>query len=641
MKKACTICLLSLLSLKGMSQVRTITGKVSDEKQNPVAGASIQVKNTQIATLSGSDGSFSIQLPPGTDTIIVSYVGYFTKELRATNPLNINLQLKEGSLSEVQILGYGAVSKIDVTGSAATVKADYLEDKPFSSVDKTLQGSVAGLYSASSSGAPGSLAGVIIRGYGSLTNSGFALWVIDGAFVTTGDNSAQSTSSNALSSLNPDDIESITVLKDAATTAIYGSRAANGVIIVTTKKGKAGNTRIQFSAETGANSIAYKPSNKPVTSLQSQTLFREAAINAGDATDNASADVFIGKELGISPDYTSTNTNWLDVISKTGNQSQYNLSVSGGDVKTKFYASGGLYNEDGVSIATGFKRYNGNLNLQHQITDKLKFSIALSGSAVKQNIPWNGVTPANPVLAQHFLLPWYTPYNANGSLRVNDPQNEFPTNALFYNPLALAQWNISDYKQNVVRGNVSAEYKILDNLTITSQYSPEYLDLSENLYLNPNYGPGYPNGFDQSTYQNIFDWTFTNIADYHQKFDDGNYFDVKLGYEAYDQSVSFLQAGGVGFPPNISLQYLGSAAVPTFVNSGLNSNSTNSAFSAANINVKDRYILSGSFRRDGSSRFGSDNKWGDFYSVGGAWNLSKEAFLKDASFIYALKLRAS
>src|ERR1700722_90345 len=240
MKNACTFCLLSLLFLKGMTQPRTITGKISDEKQNPVAGASIQEKHTQITTLSAADGSFSIQLPSDADTIIVSYVGYFTKEVSATNPLNINLRLKEGSLSEVQILGYGSVVRTDVTGSAATVKADELEDKPFSSVDKTLQGSVAGLYSASSSGAPGSIAGVIIRGYGSLTNSGFALWVVDGAFITTGDNSQQTTSSDALSSLNPDDIESITVLKDAATTAIYGSRAANGVIIVTTKKGKAG-----------------------------------------------------------------------------------------------------------------------------------------------------------------------------------------------------------------------------------------------------------------------------------------------------------------------------------------------------------------------------------------------------------------
>src|ERR1700734_1042451 len=177
MKNACTFCLLSLLFLKGMTQPRTITGKISDEKQNPVAGASIQAKHTQITTLSADDGSFSIQVPPGADTIIVSYVGYFTKEVRAANPLNIDLQLKDGSLAEVQILGYGSLLKTDVTGSAATVKADDLEDKPFSSVDKTLQGSVAGLYSASSSGAPGTLAGVIIRGYGSLTNGGFALWV--------------------------------------------------------------------------------------------------------------------------------------------------------------------------------------------------------------------------------------------------------------------------------------------------------------------------------------------------------------------------------------------------------------------------------------------------------------------------------
>ena len=576
MRRAWIIFLLSLVFLEGMAQVRTVTGKIYDEKQNPVSGASIQVKHSQIATLSGADGSFSIQIHSDTDTIIVSFVGYFTREVRAADLLKITLQLNEGSLSEVQILGYGSVLRVDLTGSAATVKAGYLEDKPFSSVDKTLQGSVAGLYSASSSGAPGSMTGVIIRGYGSFTSNGFALWVVDGAIATTGDNSFQSTSSNALSSLNPDDIETITVLKDAAATAIFGSRAANGVIIVTTKKGKAGNTRIQFSASAGENLIAYKPSNKPVTSLESQTLFRESAINAGDAVDNAGADVFVANELGINADYTKTNTNWLDVVSRTGSQSQYNLSISGGNLKTKFYASGGLYNEDGTTIATGFRRYNGDLNLQHQINDKLKFSATLSGSAVKQNIPPNGANPANPVYAQHFLLPWYTPYNADGSLRVNDPQGEFPATGLFYNPLALAQWNNSDYKQNVIRGNVSAEYKILDNLTLTSQYSPEYFGLIEDQYLNPNYGPGYPLGFGLSTYQNIFDWTWTTIGDYHQKLGGGIYFDAKLGYEAYDQSVNLLQASGVGFFLLILLYNTWvHSAVATSVYAGLSSNSTN------------------------------------------------------------------
>jgi TonB-linked SusC/RagA family outer membrane protein len=642
MKHACTIYLLSLLFLKGMTQVRTITGKIVDEKQNPVAGASIQAKNTQIAALSGSDGSFSIQLPPGTDTIIVSYVGYFTQELRAANPSTITLQLKDGSLSEVQIIAYGSVARTDLTGSAATIKANELEDKPFSSVDKTLQGSVAGLYSASSSGAPGSLAGVILRGYGSLANSGFALWVIDGAIATIGDNSQQSTSSNALSSLNPADIESVTVLKDAATTAIYGSRAANGVILITTKKGKAGNTRVQLSAEAGANDIAYKPSNKPVTSLQSQTLFREAVINAGDATDNTGADAFIANAIGFSGDYTKTNTDWLNTVSRTGSQSQYNLSMSGGDSKTKFYASGGWYDQDGTTIATGFKRYSGAFNLQHQANDKFKLSVALSGSAVKQFIPANGTAAENPVFAQHFLLPWYTPYNQDGSLRVNDSQGEFLSPGLISNPLAIAQENKSEFKQNTIRGNVSAEYKLFDNLTFTAQYSAEYFDLIEDLYKNPNYGTAYPKGFGLSTDQHIFDWTFTNIADYHHAIGKDNYFDAKLGYEAYDQSVDLLQALGFGFPPNTSLQYLGSAAsaIPDN-NSGINSNSTNSIFTTADFNILDRYILSGSLRRDGSSRFGEDHKWGNFFSVGGAWNLSKEAFLKDDPFVYALKLRAS
>lgn len=641
MTKAAIILLMSLVSLEGRTQVRTITGKISDENQNPVSGASIQIKYAQTATFSAEDGTFSLQIPSAADTLIVSFVGYFTKEVRVANPLYIHLQPKDGSLSEVQIIGYGAVSKVDLTGSATTVKADYLEDKPFSSVDKTLQGSAAGVYSASSSGAPGSIAGVIVRGYGSIGASGFAVWVIDGAVATTGNNSPESTSSNALSTLNPDDIESITVLKDAATTSIYGSRAANGVIIVTTKKGKAGHTHVQFSAETGANSIAWRPSNKPLTSVQSQKLFREAVINAGDAPDTDSADRFIAKQAGIIPAYANTNTNWLNVVSRTGSQSLYNLSISGGDLKTKFYASGGWYNEDGTTLATGFRRYNGDLNVQHQANDKFKFNAALSGSGVKLSIPLNGPNPQNPVFAQHFLLPWYTPYNPDGSIRINDPQGEFPLQNRLYNPVAIAEGTYNDDKQNVVRGNVSAEYRLLDNLTLTSQFSPEYFELLDDLYLNPDYGPGYPGGLAWSTYQNIFDWTWTNIGNYHQKFGDGSYLDAKLGYETYDQSVSSLSAKGLGFPSTTSLQYPGAAVIPNAFSSGLSSNSTISLFTAETFNVKDRYILSGSFRRDASSRFGANHKWGNFYSIGGAWNASKEEFLKRVSFVYALKLRAS
>ncbi len=642
MKKSFFFLLLLIEALSAFTQKHIVFGRITDEKGNSVSAASILLKNSKTGTLSNPEGIFSLGVDSFSDTLIISSVGYLTKELRVSDSMNISMKTSEGSLSEVQIVGYGTVIKTNLTGSASTIKSSYVEDKSFSSVDKTLQGAVAGVNSSSSSGAPGSIAGVLIRGFGSLGSNQFPLWVIDGAIATTGDISNQITTANTLSSLNPDDIESITVLKDAATTAIYGSRASNGVIIVTTKKGKAGKTSIHFSGEESVNSIAYKPTNKPVTTLQYQSLLRMGVINAGLATDNASADIFISDPngLGIDPDYTKTNTNWLDVVSQNGRQSQYNLSLAGGDEKTQFYMSAGFYNANGTTLATNFKRYNGDLTLIHKINDKLVVSAGLSGSAANQNTPRNQSDNANPVYEQVYLLPWYTPYNPDGTLNIQQ-SGQFPPDQL-YNPVAIAKWNTNNYKQNVIRGNISLSYSILGNLTFKSLYSAEYFDISEDRYQNPIYGTGQLlGGSDNTTYQRIFDWTWTNIFDYKLDIVPGIYFDVKAGYEAYNQNDYILQAIGIGFPTNVSLQHLTSAAIPYYNYSDASSNSTNSYFSLGEINFKDRYVLSGSFRRDGSSRFGADNKWGNFYSVGGAWNLNREDFLKESSNINLLKLRAS
>jgi TonB-linked SusC/RagA family outer membrane protein len=642
MKKIFFFILLFVNVRYAFTQNHTVLGKITDEKGNPVVSATVLIKNTRSGTVSGTDGLFSLMVGSLSDTLIITSIGYLSRIIPVSDSMNIMLKTTEGSLSEIQIVGYGSVTKTNLTGSAATIKSSYLEDKPFSSVDKTLQGAVAGVASSSSSGAPGSMTGVIIRGFGSLGSNQFPLWVIDGAIATTGDQSLQTTTANTLSSLNPDDIESIAVLKDAATTAVYGSRASNGVIIVTTKKGKAGKTRINFSGEEGVNSIAYKPSNVPITTLQYQSLLRMGVINAGIASNNDSADMFISDPngMGINPDYTNTNTNWLGVVSQNGHQSQYNVSLAGGDAKTQFYMSAGFYNAIGTTISTNFKRYNGSLSLSHKIDEKLIVNAGLSGSAANQNTPENGSYFKNPVLEQVFLLPWYSPYNPDGTLNIQQT-GEFPPGNL-YNPVAISKWNTYNYKQNSIRGNVSVLYSIINNLKFTSLYSAEYFDILEDSYQNPIYGPGYPtSGSDRTSYQNIFDWTWTNMFDYKQTIADGINFDIKVGYEAYDQNVYNLLATGYVFPDNLSLQHLTSAATPIITNSNLISNSTNSFFSLGDVNYKDRYVISGSFRRDGSSRFGADNKWGNFYSVGGAWNINQEAFIQETTYVNLLKLRAS
>jgi len=633
-----------------LAQNRVITGTVKDANGSPVPSASIIVKGLTKGTSSTSDGSFKITVPASAKSLIISGIsfGSTTINIEGKSDLgSITLQASNKNLDEVVVVAYGASKKTNVTGSIVAVKAADIENKPFTSVDKTLQGQVAGLQSTSASGAPGANTDIRIRGIGSLNASASPLWVIDGVIATTGDLTSNTTTANALSTLNPDDIESISVLKDAASTSIYGSRAANGVIIVTTKKGKAGRTSFNLSAEAGQNSQAFLPSNKPVTTLQYQTLMRESLINAGYATDNASADALITDPtngLGIDPNYTQTNTNWLDVVTQKGPQVQYNASMNGGDAKTQFYASAGYFKQTGTTIKTDFSRFNGNLNVTHKANERLTFTAGINGSSTNQNTPQGSSAFLNPVMESFFLLPWYSPYNADGSFKYNDSLNEFPAGGGLENPVIIQNWNKNNAKQVAIRGNVSGEYKILNNLKFTSRYSAEYFDIQENMYWNPFYGDGYSyGGYVFESYRKIFDWTWSNFADWRHDLnrDKDFYLNLQVGYEAQEQKNYLLQAQGQAFPQTLALEYLASAATPLAPYSAPYGNSTNSIFSVANLNYKDKYVLSGSFRRDGSSVFGANHRWGNFYSVGGTWNISEEDFLKNAGSVSLLKLRAS
>ncbi len=279
-----------------LAQGRTVTGYLKDIHDAPIPYASVVANGTSTGTSSSSDGSFKLLVSASTRALTISAVNFTAVNINIegkTDLGSITLQDNNTNLNAVVIVAYGTTKKTNLTGAVSSVSGGQLADKPFSSVDKTLQGSVAGLQVSSTSGAPGSSTDIRIRGIGSITASASPLWVIDGVIATTGDLTINTTTANVLSTLNPDDIESISVLKDAAATSVYGSRAANGVIIVTTKKGRAGKTRVSFTTEIGQNSNAFKPSNKPLTSLQSQTVLREALINAGYATDNSSADAFI------------------------------------------------------------------------------------------------------------------------------------------------------------------------------------------------------------------------------------------------------------------------------------------------------------------------------------------------------------
>jgi TonB-linked SusC/RagA family outer membrane protein len=644
------VSLLTLLMLNiGLvtAQTRTITGKVTDKNGLPIEAATVQIKGTKTGVSANEQGNFSISAKNG-DVLVISAINYAGKEVTVNNQnaLSITLDPSNALIEEVVVVAYGTQKKISLTGSVATIKADKLENKPFSSVDKALQGQVAGLQSSSADGTPGAGTDIRIRGIGSINASQSPLWVIDGIIAESGDLTSNTTTANALSGLNPDDIESISVLKDASASAIYGSRAANGVIIVTTKTGKAGKTKINFSTEIGQNSIAFSNSrNRPMTTAENQKLIRQSLINAGYADNNDEADALITDPddgLGFDPNWTKTNTNWLNEVTRKGAQQQYNLSLSGGTDKTQFYASGGYFDQQGTTIATYFKRYNGSLSITNKATDKLVFKAGLNGSASTQLSPPGSAAYASPVSGAFFLQPWFSPYNADGSFRYNDEEGQFPNGSQF-NPVVLSAWNKSTAKQFQLRGYVSGEYQLLNNLKLTSKYSGEYLDADEYQYQNPFYGDGYPGGFGYAFDTKIFDWTWTNLLNYKATLSKAH--DIRLdllaGTEAYALTNNASSFWGTNLPSTLALQYLASSAQPTKAYNLPTEKSVTSYLSNAVINFQDKYIISGSFRRDGSSVFSEGHKWGNFYSVGGSWNINEENFLKNANFLSLLKLRSS
>jgi TonB-linked SusC/RagA family outer membrane protein len=646
MRKFLLLLLCGLFTIGQLAaQARRITGKVTGPNGEPVPNASVLVKGSTTGTTTNAEGTFILTVPASAKTLTISSVNFAPAEVAVADNITVTLSASTASLSEVVVVAYGQVKKTNLTGSVAAIKGGELENKPFTSVDKALQGAVAGLQSSSVSGAPGSNTQIRIRGIGSIQANANPIWVIDGVIANTGDLTVNTTTANVLSSINPDDIESISVLKDAAATAIYGSRAANGIILVTTKQGKAGKTRLNFSTEIGQNDIAFtNKHNRAATTAENQTLLREALINAGYAADNNEADAIIVDPVngfGLKPD---VNTKWLKEVTQKGTQQQYNLSLSGGNDKTTIYASGGYFKQLGTTIATDFKRYNGSITITHKATDRISFTAGLNGSSSSQTTPTNGGAFANPVLASFFLPPWYAPRNADGSLKYNDAEGQFPLKGGTFNPLVQAAFNKNSAKQTTFRGHVSGEVKVLKDLKFTSRYAAEYIDISEDQYRNPFYGDGYANGGDAfSAYTRVFNWTFSNFFDYKRNLNktEDIYFDLKLGYEASAIKNYALQAGGQAFPASLALRYLASSGTPTTAYAIPSDRANTSIFSQGDINYRDRYVISGSFRRDGSSVFGDRYRFGNFHSVGASWNVNEEGFLQDISCISLLKLRAS
>jgi TonB-dependent starch-binding outer membrane protein SusC len=627
-----------LTTLSAFSQQVEIRGKILEESsKSSVVGATVRAKGHTGGTVSDINGDFHLKLKSFPATLLISSTGYKSQsiELYENEPVTIYLEEDVNKLNEVVVVGYGTQKKSNITSSVVKVDGAKFEQIPISSVDQILQGKVAGLQSATFSGQPGANQQVRIRGVGSISLSSQPTYVIDGIIINSGDLSRITTTSNVLAQLNPDDIESVSVLKDAAATAIYGALGSNGVIIITTKSGKAGKTKFNLNAEVGYNTHGPIPNaGKSLSSSDWLTLFKESVVNAGYTQAQA-------ETLAANYGDGTVNTDWLSLITRKGAQHQYNFSASGGDQKTKFYISAGYFKQEANVIGSDLTRYSSVIKLDHNATKKLNLAINIQPTYSHENAPMsNGSYFSNPVMEYYFLRPTQNPYNADGSLNISTATKDFSS---LFNPLYIVA-NDKNYADIFsINGKAEAKYNILDNLSFSSKLGLQYNNLEEYRYNNPNQGDGKSvNGRAYAYYTRYFLYDWVNQVDYRTSFTKNKdlNLDATAGYEALKSQQYYINAAASNYPTS-KLIALSNASTPTAASASWSDYSFIYLFARANLSYQNKYFLSGSVRRDGSSRFSENNRYGVFPSGSIGWDISKETFFNPIKFVDNFKIRTS
>lgn len=629
-----------LLASSYINAQREITGIVTDEFL-PLPGATVTIKNTATGVATDFDGNYSITVNSG-QILVFSYVGMATQEILVRNQTTINVKLKPDStaLSEVIVIGYGTQIKEKVTGSVAVINSEALEMRPAASFQNALQGAAPGVQVGSSDGAPGAGVSVRIRGIGSINASNAPLYVIDGIPVTSGSVSQTDfgnggRSSNVLASLNPNDIESLVVLKDAASTAIYGARGANGVVLITTKSGKSGKPSFNIKTRVGLSDFAYNNLLKPLNTAQYRELFYEAYENRGRSVERADRD--FNRFSPINPETgTYYDTNWLEEMTRTGLSQEVDFSVSGGSENFKYFVSGNYFDQDGVVINNKFERYSSRANFSVNLTDKLKFVNNFSFSKFTQRGITDGTAWEAPFYAAILLPPTIPVYDSNGRF-YGEHRSIMGAN----NPVGSLYDNIRDLNQKRTLQSFELSYELTDGLTLKSSWNFDLLTVDEFIYENGRYGDGRNSG-GQANIATTSDvnWLGTQSLNYVTQLGENHDLNVFAAYEAQEFKRDFFEANAEQFA-HPDLTSLATAALPTNVSSGKTQYAFNSYFTRVNYDYNNTYFLSGSLRRDGSSRFGPNKRWGTFWSLGGGYTISNESFLEGSKTIKLLKLRTS
>lgn len=660
-----------LMTSVAFAQNLAVTGRVSDAKSGqPVPYAGVHLKGTMNGVSTDEDGYYSITVP--TDGVLVfSCVGYQTTQVAVDGKLRIDITMISESLDEVVMIAYGSAKKSSFTGSATSVKSESLEKRTVSNVTKALDGLVAGVTSTSGSGQPGESASIMIRGYGSINASSTPLYVVDGIPYD-----------GSIAALNPNDIESLTVLKDASAAALYGSRGANGVVMITTKRGQAGFVNVNLKATVGLSRRAYKPydtvDQREFVELTYEALRNGYVFNSGYSMENASAaamadmsaalggehynpfknytwDTVIDPATGkVRADAVSAyNESWLEeMTNKKAIRQEYLLGVNGGTDRTKYALSFGYLDENGILITTNFKRYNFRASVDQEITKWMRagMNTAYGYTTSNQQTISSGTYTSNAWYTAQFMAPIYPVYlkdeKGNNAGGYDYGENGRPKASNFNNIADLY-----DNKYSLTRDNTSARaylslggnkdvMGVFKGLDFTTNFGIDITNAASSGYYNPYHGDGaQTNGVVEKQNGRTMSWTWNQILKYDRTFVEKHHILAQAGHEFYNYNYQYLSAERTGVYPGID------ELAPTTNVTGNNSYRYDyrieSYFGRLAYDYADKYYFEGTWRTDGSSRFHKDFRWGQFWSAGASWRLSEEGFMQNADWIDNMTLRLS
>lgn len=630
-------------TVAAVEQENIISGTVVDETGEPVIGANVLVKGTTNGQITDLNGRFSINAERSSVTLVVSYVGYVRQEVKAMAGKLVRVIMSPDAnlTDEVVITGYGTFKKSAYAGSASSVKGEKMKDIPAISFKDLLQGNAPGVQFSSSSGQPGASSSLSIRGMGSFNASNSPLYVIDGVPMRSGSINTMSSDAglDIMSTISSTDIESITVIKDAAAASLYGSRAANGVVLITTKKGKVGKPTITLKADWGSSDFAMD--YRPVMGGEERRQFIYDGLVAGQLMKGKSEADAKAYADGDIDDYAPVPwcgyVNWDDILFKKGNHQSYEASLAGGTDRFKYYSSLSYLKQDGISLNSGLERISGRLNVDFQATDRLKLGANVLFATVNQDVYGEGTSYTSPFYTtRNAVVPSDAVYNEDGSWNRNFIRNSDR------NPLLSLTY---DYQHEYVTrtfNTIYGEYEFIKDLKLRSSLSYDYVNTKGKDWSDPRTSNGDDiNGGMSKKFYEYKKMVWANQLSYKTTIATDHHIDALAGYEIDDQYRDYLS----GYATNFA------TADRNDISNGMKTESVGGSETRTrmvsylfrlNYDYKNKYYLGGSFRTDGSSRFHRDNRWGNFWSVSAAWRIIEEGFMSPIKdWMTDLKIRAS